>query len=297
MFASLNTNMIGHPMPPAEAIALAARHGFDGVDLNADALEQPEATRDLLDEAGLRPGRVMGLLPGKTDADDAAWDAALDRLDDLAARAATAGLRRTTLVVLPFHPTLPADANEQRLVQRLKQAAPILADHGVAVGLEYVSQPTRRAGQPNPFVHDLAGLLPIVERVDHPAVGLLIDSFHWHCAGETAADLRRLPASRVVVVHVADAPAGVPMDTLVANRRALPGATGDVDHAGFFDALRGIGYGGPVTAEPFDPALGELGADEAADRTAAALRRVMGDREPGSRAGGVTREAASGLGG
>jgi hypothetical protein len=52
-----------------------------------------------------------------------------------------------------------------------------------------------------------------------------------------------------------------------------------------------------VTAEPFDPALGELGADEAADRTAAALRRVMGDREPGSRAGGVTREAASGLGG
>ncbi len=43
--------------------------------------------------------------------------------------------------------------------------------------------------------------------------------------------------------------------------RNLPGATGVIDIAGFLQALQSIGYDGPITPEPFYPALAELPSD------------------------------------
>ena len=41
------------------------------------------------------------------------------------------------------------------------------------------------------------------------------------------------------------------MDDYMDNERALPGATGVVDIAGFLGALNTIGYDGPIVPEPF----------------------------------------------
>ena len=86
--------------------------------------------------------------------------------------------------------------------------------------------------------------------------------------------MRRLQRSDVVVVHVNDAPAGVAVDEQLDQVRALPGETGVLDLAGFLQALREIGYDGPVTAEPFSQRLRELPADQALTETAAAMRKI-----------------------
>ncbi|MBC8134401.1 MAG: sugar phosphate isomerase/epimerase, partial [Fibrella sp.] len=129
------------------------------------------------------------------------------------------------------------------------------------------------------FVHDLAGMLRLCDALDSPHAGLLLDSFHWHCAGETVADLERLTPARVVVVHVNDAPP-IPREAQVVGERALPGATGVVDIAGFMGALKTIGYAGPVTCEPMASAIAALGAsgdDEVLSQVSVSLDAILPD--------------------
>ena len=54
----------------------------------------------------------------------------------------------------------------------------------------------------------------------------------------------------------------MPVDEQVDNVRALPGETGVIDIAGFLQALRTIGYDGPVVPEPFKKELNDLPSDD-----------------------------------
>ena len=93
-------------------------------------------------------------------------------------------------------------------------------------------------------------------------LGFLIDSWHWYNSGETAADLLTLKNSDIVAVHINDAPAGIPVDQQVDNRRALPLETGVIDIDAFLNALNQAGYDGPAAAEPMSAELRKLPPDE-----------------------------------
>ena len=47
-----------------------------------------------------------------------------------------------------------------------------------------------------------------------------------------------------------------------------------IDTAGFMRALQGVGYDGPVRAEPFNAALGAMSADEAVGAIAGSFERA-----------------------
>jgi sugar phosphate isomerase/epimerase len=76
-------------------------------------------------------------------------------------------------------------------------------------------------------------------------------------------------------VDLNDAPAGIPKDRQVDNRRELPCATGVIEVGAFLNALNQIGYDGPVRAEPFNPALNQMTKDEACAAAAAALKKAF----------------------
>jgi sugar phosphate isomerase/epimerase len=78
-----------------------------------------------------------------------------------------------------------------------------------------------------------------------------------------------------VHVHVNDAPAGIPVDEQLDNRRAMPGETGVIDIAAFLGSLAKIGYAGPVMAEPFSQAVRELPAEKAVRVTSESLDRIF----------------------
>ena len=69
-----------------------------------------------------------------------------------------------------------------------------------------------------------------------------------------------------------DAPAGIPIDEQIDNRRELPAATGVIDLKSFLGVLVEIGYDGPIRAEPFNKALNDMDDREAVAATAKALR-------------------------
>ncbi len=106
----------------------------------------------------------------------------------------------------------------------------------------------------------------IVRRADHPAVGLVLDSFHTLAKGIEIESIRRIPGDRIAFVQLADAPM-IEMDLLYWSRhfRSMPGQ-GDFDVAGFMRAVAATGYDGPLSLEVFnDQFRGALPRTIAAD--------------------------------
>jgi 4-hydroxyphenylpyruvate dioxygenase len=92
----------------------------------------------------------------------------------------------------------------------------------------------------------------IVRRADHPAVGLILDSFHTLARKIDPETIRRIPGDRIFLVQVADAPL-LDMDLLSWSRhfRNMPGQ-GDLDVMGFLSAVEATGYAGYLSLEIFN---------------------------------------------
>src|SRR5580692_3745344 len=100
-------------------------------------------------------------------------------------------------------------------------------------------------------VHDYRDAWEVVRRADHPAVGLVLDSFHVLARGTDLAPLRSIPKDRIFLVQIADAPR-LDMDYLSWSRhyRCFPGQ-GDLAVDAFMAALRATGFDGLVSLEIF----------------------------------------------
>jgi sugar phosphate isomerase/epimerase len=242
----------------------------------ADASLDVAAASAAMEAASICGGYVM-LSPIRVPVPDAQWADALAELPLVALRAEALGFRRAVIVVMPFHETLPFEQAMESNVRLINQLTNVLDDHGIALGLEYVSPVTRRAPYHHEFIHNLAGALNLIARLDSSKAGLLLDSFHWHCAGETAKDLERLCPSKIVAVHVNDA-LPIPTAEQTVGERAMPGATGVIDIAAFMGALTSVGYDGPITCEPMASAinaLGDIGEDGVVAAASKSLDAIM----------------------
>jgi len=101
-------------------------------------------------------------------------------------------------------------------------------------------------------VHDYRDAWEVVRRADHPAVGLVLDSFHVLARGTDLAPLRAIPKERIFLVQMADAPK-LDMDYLSWSRhyRCFPGQ-GELPIGAFMDALQATGFDGLLSLEIFN---------------------------------------------
>lgn len=176
---------------------------------------------------------------------------------------------------MPFSDEREFNENFEHHVSRLTPCAHILAGHGIRFGLEWVGPKTLRDAHKYPFIHTLAGMLELCNTIGTDNMGLLVDCYHLYTSHGSHDDLRHLRSEQVVLVHVNDAPAGIPIDEQLDHVRALPGATGVIDLTGFLHVLRDIQYDGPVMAEPFSQELRDLPEEEAVAQTSAAMHQMM----------------------
>ena len=267
MFRCLSPGALGVNAGLEESLRLAKLGGFQGVEVGIQDIAKrvnesgAEAVKDLFASSGLRAG-VWGLPVNWQTDDSAKFDADLKALPGLAAAGAAIGCTRCATYFPSWSDSRDYDVNLAWYVERFAPIARVLADHGCSLGLEFLGPKTLRANHKYDFVHDIVGGLDLGERIG-PNVGLLLDCWHWHTAGNTVDQIRATTADRVVHVHVNDAPAGIPNDEQIDNVRCLPGETGVIDIAGFLGALREIGYDGPVMPEPFSAKLKGVTPEEA----------------------------------
>ncbi len=279
MFLNLWASAIGiRGVAFPELADLAKRHEFGGIDFDAAWANGDVGRSRELGEELKGKGLQWGLfaMPGDFAAvDETKYDAMVARVKEIAPLAEAAGCTRTYNHVWPGHDKLPAAENRALHMKRLRPVVQILADHGVRYGLEFLG-PFHLRDKAHVFLYRDEEMAELAEEL---GAGLVVDTFHWHCSGGTQESLTRaIRRVGVVNIHVNDARRGVPREAQLDHERALPGATGEIDAASFFAALREIEYDGPVIAEPFQPEVGRLEkqpAEETAAEVAAALRSVV----------------------
>jgi 4-hydroxyphenylpyruvate dioxygenase len=101
-------------------------------------------------------------------------------------------------------------------------------------------------------INDYRDAWEVVRRADHPAVGLVLDSFHILARGTDLSAIRSIPKDRIFLVQVADAPK-LDMDYLSWSRhhRCFPGQ-GDLAVDALMAALQATGFDGLLSLEIFN---------------------------------------------
>ncbi len=97
----------------------------------------------------------------------------------------------------------------------------------------------------------------IVQRADHPNLGLILDSFHTLSLKDDPAGIAAIPGDKIFFLQMADAPL-LSMDVLqwARHHRSFP-AQGEFDCVGFFEQALLAGYTGPLSLEIFNDVFRE----------------------------------------
>jgi 4-hydroxyphenylpyruvate dioxygenase len=120
----------------------------------------------------------------------------------------------------------------------------LAASQGLRVGFEALAW--------GRHVNDYRDAWEIVRRADHKSIGIILDSFHALAPGFPVAAIPSIPADRIFLVQLADAPK-LGLDVLSWSRhfRCFPGQ-GDLPVGAFMEAVSATGYAGPLSLEIFN---------------------------------------------
>lgn len=260
MLLALNGTITTGRVPWPDFAILAKNVGFGGVDPFLEkAMEAGVGpTKQLLSSLKLRPSVVS--LPVEFRKDDDAFQATLPRLAEAAGFAAAIGCPRMTTWIMSSS-ELPKAEQRAILLKRFRACADVLARSHVRLGLEFLGPLHIRKRFPNEFIWRMDEMLAFAKDCG-PNVGLLLDSWHWHHAGATVADILAAGRDRIVHVHVNDA-ANLPPEKVMDNDRLMPGE-GVIDLQGFFGALKKVGYRDAVSVEVMGRGLKDMPPEEAA---------------------------------
>lgn len=244
-----------------EAIA-AAR--FDGVEIfENDLLQFPGSPRDvrrLCEDLGL----AVDLFQPFRDFEGVS-DAQLQRNLDRAERKFDLMQELGAPLMLVCSNAQPnAEGPPERMAEQLRLLAERAGRRGLRIGYEALAWGTQ--------VNRFAQAWDLVQRADHPHLGLILDSFHTLVLKDDWRRIAALPGERIFYVQLADAP-WVHTDPLTHSRhyRCFPGQ-GDFEVAPFLGAVLDAGYTGPISLEVFND---EFRAAPARANAADAMRSLL----------------------
>jgi sugar phosphate isomerase/epimerase len=255
MFKNFSPSALGVTGHQSELIELALTNGFGGMDLNvvdfatrAKLKGMPYARR-LIDSAKIRLGAFQ--LPLLWESDDETFAKDLKKLSEYAQAAIEVECTRCFATLAPASDQRPYHENFEFHRRRLHEVAQALAPAGVRLGVAFQAAEYLRKNHAFQFIHDLDSLTLLLNMVDAPNVGLLLDVWDVTAAGGSLDTLRKLPVSQIVGVQVAEMSATVAPAELDEKSRLLPGVeNGRIDIVAVLTHLKEAGYDGPVTPKP-----------------------------------------------
>lgn len=118
------------------------------------------------------------------------------------------------------------------LVAQLRELSTYAGDRGVGLGVE----PLNRFE--TSFLNLTSQAIEVVDRVDHPACGLLLDTFHMNIEERSIGDAIRAAGKRMRQLHTCE------------NDRGAPGS-GHVPWQEVAAACQDVGFNGPFVIESF----------------------------------------------
>ncbi|RRZ95846.1 sugar phosphate isomerase/epimerase [Erwinia sp. 198] len=248
-----------------EKIIAAAQAGFSQLELRRQDMDSaegtPQAVASLLGEQRLALTDYQVLLD---------FDGAPDhqreekRRDALKMMETAAVLGATTLLT-------PASTQKECIAGREEEDIRWLAQEagkrGLRVAFEAMAWSTH--------INTTAAAWQLVQRINEPNLGLVVDAFHIFVRNRTVADLNGIPMDKIFLVQLSDLatlPSGSELVETARHHRLLPGQ-GNFPLYTLLDYLEAEGYSGPVGLEVFNDEIKQRSPSDAAKEAMHALKR------------------------
>jgi len=275
MYKALSLGVLGHSLPFEAKAKIATQHGFAGVDMSMEPIEELglDGVRRILDENGL-VAAVCGM-PVQFRKDDETFGKDLEALPAYGKAMADVGCTRCATWFMPVYDTPTYEEAFEQLRVRTAAICDVLGEYGIRYGLEFVGPETMRGDRSQEFIYSINTLLPLIKAVDRPNLGMLLDIYHWYTSDGSADDLSKLDDDLIVLVHLNDGQAGVAREDQIDGIRAMPLETGVVDSATFMRALDSLAYSGPLIVEPFSQRIRETPVEDAVAETSTSIDRML----------------------
>lgn len=241
----VNSWVFASPPSDAAVVEMAPRVKAMGFDVLELGVEQPgdwdpARTADLLAAQGLGAALCVAMGADKDLTDPALVAGTREYLRYCIDAAATIGAGVVAgPLYTPVGKTWQMDAAERAAtIDRLLEGLRPLADHAGERGVRLAIEPLNRFE--TSFFNTAEQVAEVVDRLDSPAVGMLLDTFHMNIEEKDPAAAIRLAGDRLIHFHAC------------GNDRGAPGAD-PIPWQPIVAALREVGYDGALVIESFTP--------------------------------------------
>ncbi|WP_095186227.1 3-dehydroshikimate dehydratase QuiC [Pseudomonas sp. Irchel 3H9] len=224
-----------------EAIAAA---GFDGVEIFENDLlyydGSPREVRQMCADLGI----AITLFQPFRDFEGCRRDRLARNLERAERKFDLMQELGTDLVLVCSNASADCVGDEHILLDDLSLLAEHAGRRGLRIGYEALAW--------GKHVNTWQQVWNLVRQVDHPSLGVLLDSFHTLSLKGDPTAIAEIPGDKIFFVQMADAPI-LAMDVLEWSRhfRCFPGQ-GEFDLAGFLAPIIKSGYTGPLSLEIFN---------------------------------------------
>ena len=271
---SANTVTFSAPFP---AIIEAVRDaGFDGLEVWAHDLTNEAGAAEVkrMREVGLKLPALQLLrdYEGCPPEQKASRRSAVIALMDLANKVGA----ETLLACANTRPDSSGDAGRQ--IEDLRDLAELAAARGLRIGLEPLAW--------SRWIDRYETAWARVEAVDHHALGLVVDAFHWFYQATPLAFLDSVPIGKCFGVQLCDArPMKLAPIEIARHHRLFPGE-GNWPIKELVGALDRRGYSGFYNLEVFNDEYRTQDVRIVANRAMQSFRMIFDARANGARAEG-----------
>ncbi|MFM5884001.1 MAG: TIM barrel protein, partial [Novosphingobium sp.] len=227
-----------------EKLSSIADRGFDGAEIfENDLLSAPQSAAEI--------GRIMvdlglacTILQPFRDYEGLPAELSLRALERMRRKFAVMDDLGTDLILLCSNCSPDASGERSRLLDDLGRIAELAGSHGKRIAYEALAWA--------PHVNDHRDAWSLVRDVDHPALGLCLDSFHSLARQIPSSSIGDVRADKLFLVQLADAPR-LDMDLLNWSRhfRCMPGQ-GDFPLTDYAAGIAKLGYQGFWSLEIFN---------------------------------------------
>lgn len=253
-----------------EELKLLKRYKWKTVELWFDkmktCMERGATCADLdrqMEDAGITP---IGLAPGVIWTASSGRDPKFEH-DELKERmdvALALGAPALTVVALGKRKG-ELETEYQHLAEKLWAVAEMADERGLRVNLEFIGGLEVNG--------TMGSCIELIQMVDHPALGMLLDLCHYYTSASHIEELGLLPTQKLFLVHVGDAQRR-PMEVLGSEHRCFPGE-GRIDVPGLMTEIRKrTKYKGYWSVELYDRDVWAMDPTDVFKKIAASLRKI-----------------------
>ena len=216
-----------------------------------------------MSDAGIKP---IGMAPAIVWTASEGRDPRAECLELAERMDATAALGAPALTIVVLGKRGNDLATEyDRLVGKLRTVADMAKTRGIRLNLEFIGG--------LPVNGTMGTCIDLVRRVDHPALGMLLDLCHYYTSASHIEELALLPKKKLFLVHVDDAQ-NRPMEVLGCEHRCFPGE-GRIDVPGLLKEIRArTKYDGYYSLELYDKDIWLMNPKEVFARAKTSIQKV-----------------------